>query len=236
MAAFGTDGRCLMRTLQQELDDPSAEDCGRCSICTGPRYAAPLDPPLVEQAQRYLRSSPVELEVRKMAPDASGTQRKIPDEVRISPGWSLSRLGDGGWWPVVERGLSDARSIRSSSPDSPICCAFADVRADWVTSVPSVRLGDTLVRLGERLAGELAVPYLELLARHEQRPPQWEMANAVQQAANVRGASSCSTPPARHRDTARRRAHLRLDAREVGGQLRRAGAERIVPLVLGTLA
>ena len=107
MSAFGTNGRCLMRTLQQELDDPSAEDCGRCSICTGPRYAAALDPPLVEHAQRYLRSSPVELEVKKMAPDASGTQRKIPDDARISPGWSLARFGDGGWWPMVERGLSN---------------------------------------------------------------------------------------------------------------------------------
>ena len=29
MAAFGADGRCLMRALQEELDDPAPEDCGR---------------------------------------------------------------------------------------------------------------------------------------------------------------------------------------------------------------
>ncbi|MGH2968747.1 MAG: RecQ family ATP-dependent DNA helicase, partial [Solirubrobacteraceae bacterium] len=28
MAAFGADGRCLMRALREELDDPRAEDCG----------------------------------------------------------------------------------------------------------------------------------------------------------------------------------------------------------------
>ena len=39
MAAFGADGRCLMRVLQEELDDPDAEDCGRCSVCTAPRFA-----------------------------------------------------------------------------------------------------------------------------------------------------------------------------------------------------
>ena len=152
---------------------------------------------LVEQAQRYLRSSPVELEVKKMAPDASGTQRKIPDDVRISPGWSLSRLGDGGWWPVVERGVSDGTFDPLVITGLADLLRSADVRADWITSVPSVRLGDTLARLGERLAGELAIPHLALLARREQRPPQREMANAVQQAANVRGAFKLlETPPA----------------------------------------
>jgi ATP-dependent DNA helicase RecQ len=236
MGAFGTDGHCLMRTLQQELDDPTAEDCGRCSTCTGPRYADPLDPSLVEQAQRYLRSRPVELDVKKMAPDASGTQRKIPDDVRISPGWALSRLGDGGWWPVVERGLGDGTFDPLVITGLADLLRNADVRANWITSVPSVRLGDTLVRLGERLAAELAVPHLELLARREQRPPQREMANAVQQAANVRSAFKLlgSPPPG---------TGVLLDDERisgwtlamVGGQLRRAGAERIVPVVLGTL-
>src|SRR4051812_10024584 len=47
MAAFGADGRCLMRALQEELDDPDPADCGRCAVCTGPRFDAPLDPRLV---------------------------------------------------------------------------------------------------------------------------------------------------------------------------------------------
>src|SRR6202042_2474161 len=63
MAVFGTDGRCLMRVLQEELDDPAADDCGRCSVCTEPRFARAPDPALVEQAGRHLRSRPIELEV-----------------------------------------------------------------------------------------------------------------------------------------------------------------------------
>ena len=35
MAAFGADGRCLMRALQEELDDPEPADCGRCAVCAG---------------------------------------------------------------------------------------------------------------------------------------------------------------------------------------------------------
>ena len=44
MAAFGADGRCLMRVLQEELDDPDPRDCGRCSVCTAPRFAAAAGP------------------------------------------------------------------------------------------------------------------------------------------------------------------------------------------------
>src|SRR3954454_6796800 len=52
MRAYGSDGRCLMLTLQSELDDPSAEPCGRCSVCAGPRFAGPLDEALVQRAGR----------------------------------------------------------------------------------------------------------------------------------------------------------------------------------------
>ena len=83
MAAFGADGRCLMRVLQEELDDPAPADCGRCSVCAGPRYAGPLDSELVEAAGRHLRATPIELEVKKMAPDAEGVMRKIPEDVRL---------------------------------------------------------------------------------------------------------------------------------------------------------
>src|SRR4051794_30701038 len=109
MAAFGADGRCLMRALQEELDGTDIGDCGRCSVCTAPRFAQPPDPALVELAQRHLRSRPIELEVKKMAPDSEGTMRKIPDEVRIEPGFALARFGDGGWWPAIQRGLSAGR-------------------------------------------------------------------------------------------------------------------------------
>jgi ATP-dependent DNA helicase RecQ len=236
MAAYGTDGRCLMRTLQEQLDDPAPRDCGRCSVCTAPRFAQPPDPGLVEQAQRHLRSRPLELEVRKMAPDAGGTMRKIPADALIEPGWALARVGDGGWWPAVERGL------RSGRLDDELVTALADVvrRAGvagaWVTSVPSARLGELVDDAARRLARELGVAHVALVQRTEARPPQREMANAVQQTANVRGAFTITgrPPPG---------AGLLLDDRRfsgwtlamVGGQLRRAGADAMVPLALATV-
>ena len=120
MAAFGADGRCLMRALQEELDDPEPQDCGRCSVCAGPRYAGPLDPALVREAALLLRSRPIVLETKKMAPDETGAMRKIPEDVRAEEGRALARLGDGGWDPVVR---STRTSTASCSTPPPRWCA-----------------------------------------------------------------------------------------------------------------
>ncbi|MGO9901736.1 MAG: RecQ family ATP-dependent DNA helicase [Solirubrobacteraceae bacterium] len=242
MAAFGADGRCLMRALQEELDDPDAHDCGRCSVCTAPRFAKPPDPALVELAARHLRSRPLELEVKKMAPDPDGVMRKIPEEVRVEPGWALARFGDGGWWPAIERGL------QAGEFDAAIVAALADIGrtalgtppapppAAWITAVPTRALGDLLDHLAVDLAAELGIPHVQLLTRIEARPRQREMANAAQQVANVRGAFKVTAEPPPGTG-------ILLDDRRnsgwtlamLGGQLRRAGAARVVPVVLGTL-
>jgi ATP-dependent DNA helicase RecQ len=239
MASFGTDGRCLMRALQEELDDPDARDCGRCSVCTAPRFGRPPDPALVELAGRHLRSTPIVLEAKKMAPDAGGTMRKIPEDARLEAGWALARFGDGGWWAAVERGL------RTGSFEEEVVLALADIvrRAGdgsgpvvWITAVPSARLGDAMPQLAERLAAALGIPHVELIRRTEDRPPQREMANAVQQAANVRGAFTIITaPPPGTGALLDDRRSSGWTLAMAGGQLRRAGAERVVPLALGTL-
>jgi ATP-dependent DNA helicase RecQ len=93
-----------------------------------------------------------------------------------------------------------------------------------------------MARLAERLAAELGVPYAELVSRVQDRPPQREMANATQQAANVRGAFKViATPPRGTGVLLDDRRHSGWTLAMVGGQLRRHGAERVVPLVLGTL-
>ena len=236
MANFGTDGRCLMRVLQEELDDPAPQDCGRCSVCTTPRFAAPPTAALVEQAQRHLRSRPIELEVKKMAPDAEGAMRKIPEDARIEPGFALARFGDGGWWPAVQRG------IESGALDDEVIEGLAAlVRGSgstigWVATIPSQSAGGVLADAARRLAAALGVPLFGLVERTETRPPQREMANAAQQAANVRGAFRITDVPPPGRG-------VLLDDRRlsgwtlamVGGQLRKAGAQAVMPVVLASL-
>jgi ATP-dependent DNA helicase RecQ len=164
--------------------------------------------------------------------------RKIPDAVRTEPGWALARFGDGGWWPAIERGFAADGTF-----DDEVVVGLADVlRAGgvpvaWVTTVPSARRGPLVSQLGERLAPELGVPYASLVRRVEDRPPQREMANATQQAANVRGAFKVTAaPPPGVGVLLDDRRHSGWTLAMVGGQLRRAGAERIVPLALATVS
>src|SRR3954462_6137294 len=139
MAAFGADGRCLMRALREELDDPDPSDCGVCAVCTGPKFDGPLDPALVRDAALNLRSRPLIVDVKKMAPDPEGKMRKLGDDVRAEEGRALARLGDGGWDPLVRAGRREGRF------DDELVAAAAEAGPSgrppvrWVTAVPSRR-------------------------------------------------------------------------------------------------
>jgi ATP-dependent DNA helicase RecQ len=188
MAAFGADGRCLMRALQEELDDPDPQDCGRCSVCAGPKFDGPLDETLVRDGAIHLRSRPVLLEVKKMAPDGDGRMKKIGEAVRAEEGRALARLGDGGWDRLVQAGRAAGRF-----DDELVAAAAETLRGwrppvGWVTAVPSLRSGALVPDFAQRLAGALGLPFAPVLGRVTDGPPQREMANAPQQVANVRGA------------------------------------------------
>jgi ATP-dependent DNA helicase RecQ len=235
MASFGADGRCLMRALQEELDDPDPQDCGRCSVCAGPRYDGPLDPGLVREAIDHLRSQPLTLDAKKMAPDPEGHMRKIPAEYVVEEGRALARLGDGGWDPVLQAGLRGGRL-----DDELVDAATRLVRSwkpavGYVAAVPSDRNPGTIDDAARRLADALGLPFVALLTRTGERPPQREMSNAAQQAANVRGAFRVvADPPAGG-------CLLVDDVRlsgwtlaMVGGQLLRRGSGPVFPLALAT--
>jgi len=236
MAAYGSDGRCLMRTLQEQLDDPDPADCGRCAVCTAPRFDLPLDQALVREAALHLRSQPLVLDAKKMAPDADGAMRKIPEGVRVEEGRALARIGDAGWWPAIQQGLQAGRL------DDEVIEALAALArsfapgAAWVTWVPSRRVDGALRDAAARLGAALGRPAVEAVQRTApDAPPQAEMENAAQQVANVRGAFrvSADLPPG---------GALLLDDRRlsgwtlamVGGQLRGRGADAVWPLALAS--
>ncbi|CAN5217531.1 hypothetical protein BH20ACT16_BH20ACT16_11040 [soil metagenome] len=235
MASFGADGRCLMRALQEELDDPDPQDCGRCSICTAPRYDGQLEPGLVREAIDHLRSQPLKLETKKMAPDAEGRMRRIPAELVVEDGRALARIGDGGWAPVVQAGVREGA----------FCAELLDavdrlVRAwnppvSYITTVPSASHPGVVEDLARRLSQTLGIPYVPLLERTVDRPPQREMSNAALQAANVRGAFRVSGEPPP--ESCLLLDDLRLSGWTLamtGGQLLQRGAGAVFPLALAT--
>jgi ATP-dependent DNA helicase RecQ len=237
MERYGTDGRCLMRTLQEELDDPQPGDCGRCAVCTAPRLDLDLDPTLVRAGALHLRSQPMTLDAKKMAPDAQGAMRKIPASVLVQPGRALARIGDAGWWPAIAAGLQAGRL------DDETLGALAElvgawrIAPRWVTWIPSRAHGDVLADAAARLADACGVAATDALERVAlDAPPQREMANAAQQVANVRGAFRVRGDVALHGRG------VLLDDRRlsgwtlamVGGQLRGRGAEAVFPLALAS--
>jgi ATP-dependent DNA helicase RecQ len=233
MAAFGADGRCLMRALQEELDDPAPADCGRCAVCAGPRWDAPLDPDVVREAALLLRSRPIALEVKKMAPGEDGAMRKIPEDARASEGRALARLGDGGWDGAVQAGRQAGRF-----DDELVAAAAEVVRAwgapvSWVAAVPSNRSGSLVPDFAARLAAALGLRFADVIAVAREGPPQREMANAAQQVANVRGRFAVA-------DGVPSEACLLVDdirfsgwtLAMVAGQLRKRGSGPVFPLAL----
>jgi ATP-dependent DNA helicase RecQ len=236
MFAFGRDGRCLMMALQQQLDDPTSEPCGRCSVCAGPRFTDRLDDVLVQQAARAVRSQPVLLGVRRQTPKtADQPGRRIPPDLLLEEGRALARAGDGGWDPLIQEGRRNGRF------DDELVAASAELLAGWapspapgwVTAVPSQRTGPLVPDFARRLAGALGLPYVELLRRTGAHPPQREMANSAQQVANVRGQFTVAAPPPDGPGL------LIDDVRSsgwtlatVGAQLRMAGGGPVHPLVL----
>ena len=238
MAQLGADGRCLMRALQEELDDPAPQDCGRCAVCAGPRFDGPLDPELVREAALHLRSRPLVLEVKKMAPDAEGAMRKIPEDVRAEEGRALARLGDGGWDPLVQAGRSAGRF------DDELVDAAAELVRRWGIGprgsppIPSLRTRRARAGFAARLAERARASPFARRARSAsttaRRSARWPTPH--QQAANVRGALR-----GHRRAAAGRRACSSTTSASAAGRWRwspascaASGAEAVYPLALST--
>ena len=141
MAAFGADGRCLMRALQEELDDPDPQTAGAARSAPAPRYDAPLDADAGARGGAASALAPAGARDQEDgARRQTGTMRKLPDDVRAEQGRALARLGDGGWDPVIQRGLragrfddelvDGRRGARARRGSAPVA---------WVAAVPSRR-------------------------------------------------------------------------------------------------
>ena len=238
MERYGVDDRCLMRALQEELDDPRAEDCGRCAVCAGPRFGGELDRAVVVEAQDHLRSRPLELEPRKRWPAMNGAgQKAIPVDGQLRPGRALARSGDGGWDPLVRE--ARFRTGRFADELVPACMR---VVAAWgpdpapraVVAVPSLRAPVLVPDFADRLAEALSLPFLDVIRRVGNGSPQREMENSSQQAANVADQFEISAAPPPGEPL------LLVDdlwfsgwtMTTIGALLRDAGAGPVHPLVL----
>jgi ATP-dependent DNA helicase RecQ len=143
MRSYTRGSRCLMRLLQESLDDPSAADCGRCSVCLGglpdPLVAAP-ETDTVAAVVRQLRGETHVLDPRKMWPGgAFGARGKIPAELMAETGRTIVYADAPEW----RRLTSTVLAHDGEAPDelkSACVEALARWKSEW-TRRPDVVVG-----------------------------------------------------------------------------------------------
>jgi len=239
MEAYGSDGRCLMEALRSELDDPGAEPCGRCAVCTEPKFAGELDRELSLRAIAQVRDRAIEIAPRKSTPAATGGFPRIPREEQLQPGRALSNWNDAGWGRLVAKGRF--KDERYDDDLVAACKALVagwkpDPAPTWVTCVPSLRRPELVPDFAERLAAALGLPYAAAVSQTRETREQVQMANSRQQFLNVQGAYAIDA------EACSRESVLLIDdsvdskwtLTEVGRVLRRAGVVAVVPLVLAS--
>ena len=103
MRAFAAGQGCLMRFLQEALDDPAPSDCGRCSVCTGrlPGPGAAPSTARTEAARVFARGQDVLIEPRKLWPTGAsalkGRKGRKGKIIGCSEGRALAFADDPGW-------------------------------------------------------------------------------------------------------------------------------------------
>ena len=243
MQAYLTHQDCLMRFLQDALDDPSGRDCERCVNCA-PVLALPrdVDAELAKAAAEFLRHFDMPLrpkaQVARDGFEIYPFRGNLPQALRAAEGRVMSRWADAGWGHLVAAGKHAGRF------DDGLVLAMArmiDTRwrpapsPKWVTCVPSLRHPTLVPDFSLRLSKELDLPYIALIEKIRDHEPQKEMNNRYHQCRNLDGVFrvSASPPPG---------PGLLVDdvhdsgwtLTVVAALLRQEGAEMVYPVTLAT--
>ena len=182
MRAYAHGDGCLMEFLQQALDDPDPQPCGRCSVCTGtlPAPGSRASSGMVDAARRYFRGQDVVVEPRKLWP--SGLPDRKGKITFLMPGRALAFADDPAWNdelavlgqqdapapPVIMEGLVNVLRRWSRSWERPVA----------VVGMPSRRYPVLVRSVAEHIAAIGRLPLVHALTVSGP-PPTVDAASAV---------------------------------------------------------
>ncbi len=157
MREYATTSTCRLEYLRRQLDDPYAEQCGRCDVCQGGWYDAAVPGAALDLARAYLARPGVTIEPRRLWPTggsmlgitASGKIR--PDEA-AEPGRAVGRLTDLGWGGR----LRDLLATGDADLPNDVFSAVVAVLKDWDWAQRPVAVAAVASRTRPRLVGSLA--------------------------------------------------------------------------------
>ncbi|MDP0588868.1 MAG: RecQ family ATP-dependent DNA helicase [Candidatus Endonucleobacter bathymodioli] len=188
---------CLMAFLQNALDDPNSQNCGKCKNCN-PALLLPeqYDDQLANRAALFLRRSYQPIEPRKQWPEKDMFtchqfgKRKIPIEIQASEGRALSLWRDAGWGQLVASGKYQDNYFADElvTACTEMITEWSPTPApEWVTCIPSLRHPELIPEFAKRLAIALSLPFIPCVEKVKQNDQQKNMANSFQQAHNLDG-------------------------------------------------
>ena len=227
---------CRMAFLARLLDDPTAHVCGHCSNDGGRVWPRVVDDDLVRAAVSHLRRDARTIEARARGED--GRSLPHPNEA----GRALCVYGDAGWGRLVAQGKCDAHrfddQLVASSAHLIASRWKPEPRPTWVTALPSSAHAGLVDDFARRLADRLGLPYVDCLTTRSGAPPQKDMQNSVQQAANARAKLGI------HGDDVRQGPVLLVDdivdsrwtMTVAGSLLREHGSGPVIPFALAVAA
>ncbi|RLY91714.1 RecQ family ATP-dependent DNA helicase [Kocuria tytonicola] len=255
MLDYQTTDECRMQFLTRLLDDATAEPCGRCDVCAGAWYPTDVPSEASDAAAAALHRAGVPLEPRAQWPtgmDRLGIQvkGKIPETERAERGRALARLTDLGWGQRLRETL---RTDEGGNPmdaevtaDLGRACLTVLAQWDWrerptaVVAMPSLSRPRLVGSLARGIASAGHLPYWGALELNPDVPRGSHGGNSAYRLAEVwdrfvvgpdLSAQLAAAPRASILlvdDLVDSRWSLTVAAR----QLRRAGAESVLPFVL----
>jgi ATP-dependent DNA helicase RecQ len=132
-----TDG-CRMRFLRERLDDPGAEDCGRCDNCLGMAISTETSAVAVDAAAARLNRPGVPIAVKRLWP--SGLDKlgldvmgKIAEGEQHEIGRAVARFSDLGYGQGV-RAVAAPNAIDGEVPEALVAAAVKVLgawRGEW---------------------------------------------------------------------------------------------------------
>ena len=246
MREYASTSDCLMVFLRQQLDDTSAQPCGRCASCTG--FVADDAPAAatVQAAEAYLRGLDTPLPPRRQWPSGLAQRSgRITPALQAAEGRALAEGRGTGWDAALDVLLRDDFDPATDAGAAALAAVVDGLvkvlarwswerRPQWICVMPSRRRDRAIDAVANRL-GELGrLPVARPLVRPDLgQSYQEDMRNSLHQAgAALRGlAIEGLVPPgpALLIDDVTRSGWTLTAAAAL---LREAGAEQVLPLVL----
>ncbi|WP_432458101.1 RecQ family ATP-dependent DNA helicase [Cellulomonas iranensis] len=238
---------CRMAFLRAALDDPDLPDgwrCDRCDRCTGESVGAVPDTSAVEHARELLAVPGEPVTARRQWPSGLGSlgldlKGRIPADEQVEEGRAVGRLDALGWGGPLREALREQVPAELPANLRPPVRTVLDAWApqvDVVVAVASESRGALVEHLAAGTARLLGVPLVGALV--PTGTPSRHDVNSAQRLADV--LRHLDLPPDVAAAVAGRRVLLVDDRTDTGWTLtvagrllRRAGAQQVLPFVLG---